>query len=590
MEQDDGSEPTAWFQPPITTTRRRNPSIEPVILLLLLLTILLLLLLFFFLHPLQSHIPKIMKPTFLKSSWDSLNVFLVFFAIICGVFASTTNNTSSMPNATYPVNNLVPESYEYEEHEQVNGGLIRSSRSYPDLRRESESLREKGENGIRFYDDSEVDIQNSSSVNNRSPQRGGGKEDMYRSETISGDIRHRPRRREAEEVHAEGSTKLSRNVPVSMAQLRPLSPPAPSPAPPLSVSVKTRRRRSSRSLGRDETGDDVTSRIDKIQIVSQNPPSSTLPPPLPSLVPSEHRLHQKRDKLEGTLSESISELATKIDSVDDQRKRKRKIRQKPTNIQPVTPSIQPPVLPPAPPVTVVPPHAPRVTVVPPPPPLRTIFNAIFKTVRKTKRFPSKTSPPPSPPPPPPSSIITSFFKTGTKSKHVNSSSAISPPRRFTVPVTLKQESKRMSQIKSPSPPLQRKPEAPSRRSAGTDKPPLPTKTSNFYDKDDFLLSGSHSTMNPIPTPPPPAFKFELRGDPVKSRSIHESVCSSPEHGPVDFRSPSPSPSTSTSTAIDVGDSFGPSPISFPSPDVNVKADSFISRRKDEWRMENIKFN
>ncbi|CAH1419320.1 unnamed protein product [Lactuca virosa] len=575
MEQDDGSEPTAWFQPSITTTRRRNPSIEPVILILLL-PILVLLLLFFFLHPLQSHIPKIIKPTFLKSTWDSLNVFLVFFAIICGVFASTTNNTSTMANATNPVNNLVPESYEYEEHEQVNGGLIRSSRSYPDLRRESESLREKGENGIRFYDDSEVDIQNSSSVNNRSPRIGGGKEDIYRYETISGDIRHRPRRREAEEVHAEGSTKISRNVPVSMVQLRPLSP----PTPPLSVSVKTRRRRSCRSLGRDETVDDVTSRIDKIQIVSQNPPSSTLPPPPPSLVPSEHRLHQKRDKLEGTLSDSTSELATKIDSVDDQRKRKRKSRQKPTNIQPVTPSIQPLLLP----------HAPPVTVVPPPPPLRTIFNAIFKTVRKTKRFPPKTSPPPSPPPPPPSSIITGFFKTGTKSKHINSSSVISPPRRSTVPVTLKQESKRMSQIKSPSPPLQRKTEALRRRSAGTDKPPLPTKTSNFYDRDDFLLSGPHSPMIPIPTPPPPAMKFELRGDSVKSRSIHESVCSSPEHGPVDFRSPSPSTSTSTSTAIDVGDSFGPSPISFPSPDVNVKADSFISRRKDEWRMENIKFN
>ncbi|XP_023771271.1 uncharacterized protein LOC111919940 [Lactuca sativa] len=583
MEQDDGSEPTAWFQPPITTTRRRNPSIEPVILILL--PILVLLLLFFFLHPLQSHIPKTIKPTFLKSNWDSLNVFLVFFAIICGVFASTNNNTSSTANATNPVNNLVPGSYEYEEHEQVNGGLRRSSRSYPDLRRESESLREKGENGIRFYDDSEVDIQNSSSVNNRSPQRGGGKEDMYRSETISGDIRHRPRRREAGEVHAEGSTKLRRNVPVSMVQLRLLSPPAPSPAPPLSVSVKTRRRRSSRSLGRDETVDDVTSRIDKIQIVSQNPSSSTMPPPPPLLVPSEHRLHQKHDKLEGTLSESTSELATKIDSVDDQRKRKRKSRQKPTYIQPVTPSIQPPVLPPAPPVTVVPPPAPTVTVVPPPPPLRTIFNAIFKTVRKTKRLPSKISPPPSPPPPSPSSTITGFFKTGTKSKHVNSSSAISPPWRSTVPVTLKQESKRMSQIKSPSQPLQRKPEALRWRSAGTDKPPLPTKTSNFYDSDDFLLSGSHSPMISIPTPPPPAMKFELRGDSVKSKSIHESVCSSPEHGPVDFRSPS----TSTSTAIDVEDSFGPSPISFPSPDVNVKADSFISRRKDEWRMENIKF-
>lgn len=78
-------------------------------------------------------------------------------------------------------------------------------------------------------------------------------------------------------------------------------------------------------------------------------------------------------------------------------------------------------------------------------------------------------------------------------------------------------------------------------------------------------------------------KFELRGDFVSIRSTNSSVCSSPDREDVDF----------SSTVIDGGDSIGlgsgsgSGPIFFPSPDVNAKADSFISRLKDEWRMEKI---
>lgn len=76
----------------------------------------------------------------------------------------------------------------------------------------------------------------------------------------------------------------------------------------------------------------------------------------------------------------------------------------------------------------------------------------------------------------------------------------------------------------------------------------------------------------------PAMKFELRCDYVRIRSTHSSVCSSPDRDDV------------ASIISDSGDSVGPNlgsggPISFPSPDVNAKADSFISRLKDEWRME-----
>ncbi|KAI3514484.1 hypothetical protein L1887_12922 [Cichorium endivia] len=581
MEQDDESPPTARFQSPITTTHRRKQPIDPVILIILL-PILVLLLLFFLLHPLLSYIPKTIKPTSPKSTWDSLKLSLVFFVILCGVFVPMNLHASSSTAAMNPVNSIVPESYEYREKVHLNGRPRRSSRSYPDLRQEFESLRGSGENWSRGSHDFGVDVQYSSSVNNRSRRGEGGKEGIYPSETISGDIGHRPRRSEADEVYVEGSTELSRNVPDSMVQLRPLSPPAPTTP----LSVKSRRRRTSRSLGRDEKSDG-TGRIDGVQKVSHNPPPS--PPSPPPLVQSENQSQQNLNKLDGKVSETTIELATKIDSVDDQRKRKRKSRHKSRDIQPVIPSIQSPPSPPLPPpydmlkqervhkdTHFVPAAAPPV-MPPPPPPLRSIFNALFKTNGKRKRFPSKTSPTPSPP----SSIITSFFKTGTKRKHVNSSSAGFSSPRFTFPVTLKRESKLKNQIQFPSPPSQPKPEARNLRPVGTYKPPLPTKTSNPNDRDDFLPSSSHSPLIPISHPSPlfnvPAVKFELRGDSISLESTHEPVPGSPDREPVDF----------TSVTINGEGSFGPSSVSFPSPDVNEKADSFISKCKQEWRKEII---
>lgn len=93
----------------------------------------------------------------------------------------------------------------------------------------------------------------------------------------------------------------------------------------------------------------------------------------------------------------------------------------------------------------------------------------------------------------------------------------------------------------------------------------------------------------MPPPPPPfrmpAMKFELRGDFVRLRSTHSSVCSSPDRDDVDLSS------TTIGTGAGGGDlvgpTSGPGPLFFPSPDVNAKADTFISRLKDEWRMEKI---
>ncbi|XP_024963924.1 serine/arginine-rich splicing factor SR45-like [Cynara cardunculus var. scolymus] len=126
-------------------------------------------------------------------------------------------------------------------------------------------------------------------------------------------------------------------------------------------------------------------------------------------------------------------------------------------------------------------------------------------------------------------------------------------------------------------PSQTKSEHLRRRLASTHKPPLPKRENNYHDRDDFLSSSSQSSSIPFPPPPPPfrlpPRKFELRGHYVKLRSVCSSNFSSP--GRDDLRS----------TIIDGGDSFGPSPISSRSSDVNAKADRFISRIKEKWRTE-----
>ncbi|KAJ0515640.1 hypothetical protein HanHA300_Chr10g0382701 [Helianthus annuus] len=248
------------------------------------------------------------------------------------------------------------------------------------------------------------------------------------------------------------------------------------------------------------------------------------PPPPPPPPPMKH----KHKTLERKVSDATKEIATVISSLYNHRKKKSK---------------RPPPPPPPPP----PPSVFRnpfkkggkrnkriysvpATVPPPPPPPSSIFNNIFKSGNKSKRFLL-------PSPAPPSSIMNSLIKTGTKSKRFNASSPPPlPPPRYTM---------------------------------STGKPPLPTKTSSCYE------SGSQSAM---PPPPPPFkvsdMKFEVRGDFVKIRSAHSCVCGSPDHDIDD---------------VVGGDLIGPGNglICFPSPDVDAKADSFISRLKDEWKKEKI---
>ncbi|GJT51865.1 hypothetical protein Tco_0978022 [Tanacetum coccineum] len=563
MEQDPDSPPNIWFQPPLATIRRQKPPIDPVVLIILI-PILVLVFLFFFLSPFLLQTSHILKPRSVKSTWDSLNIFLVVFAILCGVLArknegvneptnSVGDSSSSSINSTSVASS--GQVFGYSDTKVVSGGLRRSSSSYPDLR--NEPLWENNRN--RFYDD--FDVYNSSPMS------------RYYG---------RSRQNELDPVEFSDVKKIFVDT------VAPVTVTTAVPPPPQQESSK---RHSFRSVGRNVKSYE----FEKARTEPPSPP----PPPSPAVAETTvkvHRPHHKHTKLERKVSDATKEVTTAISNLSSlynkqkKRKNKRRIKSESSSSNSSPSSIHstcsvesmnegeprhlliPPSLPRPPP----PPHLPfkfqnlfkkgvkhkkmhsvpttitLPTPLPPslPPPPSSIFNSIFKG-NKSKRFNSNSS-----------SIMNNVFKTGTKSKRFIST----PPPPMTPPrYTTSIRSKKLS-VRGSHAPSVTEWEYRNRRSKSHGKPPLRAKTS-YYERDDFPPSGSQSPLIPMPPPPPPPFrmtpmKFELRGDFVRVQSTHSSVCSSPDH-----------------------DDVYSGPISFPSPDVNAKADSYISRLKDEWRME-----
>ncbi|KAK1417417.1 hypothetical protein QVD17_26544 [Tagetes erecta] len=525
MEQYHQSTPILWSQPPITTNRRRAPPIDPVFLIILI-PIIALLFLFFFIPPLLYHTSHILKPASVKSTWDSVNMFLVIFAIICGVMSRKNDDVSVSSD--------------------VHGFVVSES---------SDNV-QSSPPWIGFYDrfSNDLDVDN-------------------RSTTFYGGVYQQQRRCEADQVDFSDVKEIAVDTFVVTSNPPAETPPVPHPPPlpPLpSAPSYNSKRHSFRSVGKNINVVSPETESDELDKVRSE--SSEHPPPSTEIIV--YRSHHKHK----TLERKVSDVATAISSLYNQRKakKKRKHRNNMTTTSVQSPETeQPPVYQnlfkkggkhkkihsiPSTVTSTIPPPPP-----PPPPRPSSIFNSIFKSGTKTKRFQSRSPDLPS------SSIINNLFKTGTKSKRFNHLTAVSTP----LP------------LPPPEPKLQ------IRQSTSKRKPPLPTKTSSFYERDQFLSSGSQSPLIPLPPPPPPfkmpAMKFEVRGDFIKIQSTQSSVCSSPDHDAVDLCSTLVDNNVDYSVGPGLGSGSGMGLVCCPSPDVNAKADSFISRLKDEWRMERINY-
>lgn len=594
----------------------------------------------------SSQSSQILRPNPVRRGWDSLAVVLVVFAILCGVFArknddeSTTTATSTdetnanvASSSTVRSQSLDPNQwYGYSDRTVDNnfpmvqgtggGGLRRNSSSYPDLRQVP--AYETDDNRFRFSDDFEVN--------------------RYRSPPSSEDVRRRAWRSEAER---DGfGVKI---IPVDTFVVRPSSPPpppvkSPAPPPPPPPAVDLKPRRSFRSVAHEKRSESESKSEFKKSRSSYAPQTPPPPPPPPPMM---HR-SKSEGKKSGSAKEIATAIANSFYS---QGKRKRKHRARNSydeshhsspdssthsasmhSVQPPTATTPPPPPPPPPPsgfknlfkkgTKTKRVHSVSIPPPPPPPPPRSLFSTVFKNGSKIDRFqknwnqPGSTTPPPPPPPPPPRSVFSKhMFTSGSKSKGSQSVSTPPPPpppppsiwnnvfksKRFQSvdtpppspppPPPAPPSTRRMSQIRSLSPPPQPVTDSSRRRnSTNSGRPPLPTKARSYYEAEDYLTSGAQSPLIPIPSPPPPpSFKIAAttvvaRGDALKDyvTKARSSKRSSRGGGTAELSEDG----DVSSDEMDGGDPVA-GPVRCPSPDVNMKADSFIARLKDEWRLEKM---
>lgn len=508
--------------PQATTSmpRRGRSSSSPILsppLLIVLLPIIALAFLFFAVRPFLSLTSHVLRPNTVKKSWDSLNIFLVLFAILCGIFArknddglpqEETNAASSASNKTnegeeeqstsqqwfrYSETKIDDNPHVWAPASPATGvtRLKRSSSSYPDLRQES--LWEMGDDRFqsRFFDDFDIN--------------------KYQS------LRPRNDPEEPEIKVIPVDTFSLRSSPSQPPPPKSPPPPPPPPTPPPAVHHKPER--TYRTVRRKDEDTESTK-------TRPPPPPPPIPPPSPARIRTEH----KHGKSERRKSNFKKELTMAWSSLYNQRKRKKK-QIKTKNV------VDEPVQSPAEPILHTRPP-------PPPPPPPSVFHSLFRKGSKSKKVHSVSTPPPPPPPPPP----------------------VKPSRS--------------SERKIPAPP----PEPSRRRSSkfsNASRPPLPTRA-NTWDENVNVVGGRISVI-PMPPPPPPfkmpEMRFAVRGGFVKVRSAQSSRCGSPELEDDDANKES---LDGTVNAMD-----GAGSVFCPSPDVNVKAETFIARLRDGWKLEKM---
>ncbi|CAA2983549.1 Hypothetical predicted protein [Olea europaea subsp. europaea] len=590
----DGDSPPFWSQPTTTTffyshrrPRQPSPIFNPVILILAI-PVLILVMLFFLVPPFISHTTQILHLNSVKKGWDSLIIVLVLFAILCGVFA-TVNNDFPSSDAADQQNLHVSQVSDFPRPqpgesvssslwygffgEKEYGGnvsstpvrvgdgggtrLRRSSSSYPDLRQES--LRETRDNRFRFSDDFET-----------SPVV----ENFHRGARWSEVDRNEP----------DTPVKV---IPVDKYEVStppqpPIPPKSPAPPPPPQQhAASLKSRRSSRSVPKKEIFEKQRN-DDKFNENRSPPPPPPRPPPPPQPqqpVAKSQFPEVKSEIIHRKKSPTTKEIATAIASLynKSQRKRKRKKKVKTRNIYDTASASE----------NSSPEQTGTAAARPPPPPPSKLLQNMLKMRVKNKRVHSVSNT--APPPPPPNSIFNNIFKKGSKSKRFQSSSTTAPPPP-SPPSILSSlfkngtQSRRFKNISTPSPPSPPAPPPPPEprryHSVNAGKPPKPNKRSS-YSNESVIIAPS-SPLIPMPPPPPPfkmkEMKFVERGDFVRISSAHSSQCSSPP--------PELEDSDLMSVKSEGGDSIGPS-VSCPSPDVNVKAETFITRRHNEWKQDKM---
>ncbi|KAG6395698.1 hypothetical protein SASPL_141822 [Salvia splendens] len=528
---------------------------------------------------------NIFKPNSVKKSWDSLNIVLVLVAVVFG-FLSRNRNEERSPlfdefqpspikeNQSQNSNNQEKSSlydyhqeksslYEYHQeksnlYEENNLNLRRSSSSYPDLREFSSSSTNwsYGDYQRRFFDDFNVDSSRSSDAaelhhhrRHRSleqvdyltsppqiktvvvdtlvykPTAGGGKFPAELAAAPPGE------EEVAERVVGDGAAvregRSSRRFYKDSNLMNPVSAPLPpveeAPPPEFQESEKRSRERAARKKER-------SSRRQVYKDVEPTNPIATPPPPPPPPAPPQQKSSKSDRRRGGAAANSTKVFLNSLYS-----KKKKKQRQKSVdNVDSLLHEAPPPM---------------------------------------SFQIPSPSPPPPPPPPPPQPSVFHTLF------------SSKKPKRKRTITVTVAPL--------PPSPPPESPPHAAARDPSSashappppTHKPPKPLKKNNFDRLEEASNSGGESPFRRIPPPPPPpppsllktpAWRFVVQGDYVRVNSSNSSRSGSPDLDETD---------SDVTPSADAGG--GVAALFCPSPDVDTKAESFITNFRAKLKLEKI---
>ncbi|KNA10547.1 hypothetical protein SOVF_143380 [Spinacia oleracea] len=602
MEQKDEDPPPFWMQNTTALRRadrhrhRRNQLASSLFLNTGVLVVLLLAAAVVFLAivipSVLSLARSIFNPSLVKSSWNSLNLILVLFAIVCGFLGrkdddqSTPVSSPMKQEAVKSVESSSPRQwYEYQDSMRR---LRRNISSYPDLRQEGQWL--VSENRWRSYDDTHVynhQFQRSESRISRSRSMGVLDEDEIDVKNIGVDtfvgggievappsrtpspptppppaashnnvhVRSKQVADEDEDQYVTKNIEMvtkSESIPPSVHQsippsppLSPLSPisptsyfwPSPSPLPPPPPPPPQRAHSSMSVKKKHETkkkheNNNPGKRESRSKVPIQAPPPPPPPPPPQSRPIRGQFSEDTRDKKRGIVVRTLSRLP--------RRKRKQARR----SYENLTEIIQPP-------------------------------KTSIQRSKSTPEFPpaSPPHPPPPPPPPPPSMFQNIFTKKGKGKRKVHSHfTTTSSPRHVPSPPARPQQHQYQSH--RPSPKTTTTPPA-TRRTV----PLPPAKTDSFSSMAGNNGNGSESPLIPIPPPPPPppfkmsAWRFVTQGDYVKIESNNNSPCSFGFSASEDEDS---SPNNQKS-----------SNLFCPSPDVDTKADDFIAKFRARLKLDKM---
>lgn len=534
MEEDRNAPPPFWLQSSnslhqVEYNRRRRLSRASSFLLnssafLIVLIVLILCFILIVIPKVVQFTTQLIRPQSVKKSWDSLNLLLILFAIVCGFLTRNTgdDNRSSFEDRsvssrrTMKSNPTTPRRWDgYSDHQPSHYTVnrMRSSSSYPDLRLQDSSL-DAGNERWRFYDDTHV-------PNHRLHRHPEVRPELEREDSVARSIGF-DRSEIREDIYAQPAIPSPpRSPPPRISPPRSPSLP-PTPPPPANTTPKVVKRRPKRTHKvhshtpegeidqQQKNGDSDVADFQPIQLPPLSPPS---------FYRESGQKSSKNDKKRGGAPKEFWSAL---------RRRKKKQRQK---------SIE-----------------------------------SFETVIASERASTSTLPPPSPsppsPPPLPSpSVLQNLFSSKKgKGKKAYSTPLPKPSPQSTFSSEPKPDIEdQIHLINHPEPPIELE--------------RLSSLNDDEYNNTRIRGESPFHPIPPPPPPPPPPFRMHGDFDSVGSNSSTPRAASpdmdeSETDGPPAIRERKLVKDSTTAMFCS-------------SPDVNSKADKFIARFRADLKLQKM---